>query len=670
MSGTYLQLTIKWKSNEWNDLKVMVLRMIKHYHYRIGRLLKLLHEAEGPLTSNEICKKLAIKPRTLRNDLSHYRDALGENGVELNSRPGKGYQLVVRDEEKYCQLIKIILETEHRQHFVAPVRYKERVDYILRSLLSAEGYTKLDELAEEIYISRSTLNSCMKGVRHALSGFNLILYAKTASGIKVAGTELNIRQAMAKYFFYDDEHRQPEEDSRKAVRQKIMTILTDTLKEHQLVLTDTGFQNLVVHLEIALMRIESRHGDAALPINYTALKERDEYRVAEQLVIRIERAFAISFPAAERYFIAIHLAGKRSLHHHQAFAATQDISRIFDKISQQIVADFAIDLADDFELFHLLSLHFIPMMDRLNWDLKVHNPLLEEIKQENLKAFEMAVLAGKIIQQETGLEVNEAEIGYLAIHFGLAIDRKGVSCQRYNLIIVCASGMGSSQLLLYKIRQRFSDSIREIKVVQLYELNDFDLTGYDMILSTVDVPFKTAIPLMRVNYFFDARDLGQMESWLSSKQQSHRPVSEYFHPSLFFTDLQSAERYQLIAELCQRVALHIPTSADFLPSVIEREKLSATAFGDAIAFPHPLHPCGERTFVAVALLKKPVNWDKHEVRYIFMLNIRPGEKEPLQWLHESLVSLMGDKKKLAALDQSPTFSTLMSLLAGDGAAYW
>ncbi|RLM06414.1 hypothetical protein BIY27_19845 [Gibbsiella quercinecans] len=643
--------------------------MIKHYHYRIGRLLKLLHEAAHPLTSTELCEKLAIKPRTLRNDLSRYKEALNENGVELHSRPGTGYQLVVRDEEKYRQLIEIILQTEHRHHFVAPVRYQERVDYILRSLLSAEGYIKLDELAEEIYISRSTLNSCMKGVRHALSAFNLILHAKTASGIKVAGSELNIRQAMAKYFFYNNDHRQPEEDNRRAVRQKIVAILTDTLKEHQLVLTDTGFQNLVVHLEIALMRIDSRHGDVALPVNYTALKKRDEYRVAEQLVIRIERAFAIPFPAAERYFITIHLAGKRSLHHHQTFAATPDISRLFDKISQQIVADFAIDLADDFELFHLLSLHFIPMMDRLNWDLKVHNPLLEDIKQDNLKAFEMAVLAGKIVQQETGLEVNEAEIGYLAIHFGLAIDRQGAARQRYNLIFVCASGMGSSQLLLYKIRQRFSHSVREIKVVQLYELTDVDLTGYDMILSTVDVPFKTAIPLLRVNYFLDARDLGQMDSWLSSKQQPHRPVSEYFHPTLFFTDLQSAERYQLIAELCQRVAVHIPTGSDFLPSVIEREKLSATAFGNAIAFPHPLHPCGERTFVAVALLKKPVCWDKHEVRYIFMLNIRTAEKEPLQWLHESLVSLMGDNKKLATLDQSPTFATLMNLLAGDDVAF-
>lgn len=638
--------------------------MTQHYHYRIGQLLKMLREAEKPLTSTELCEKLDIKPRTLRSDLSRYKDALYERGVVIDSRPGTGYQLVVRDEEKYRQLIKKILQIEHRQHFVAPVRYQERVNYIIRSLLAAEDYIKLDELAEEIYISRSTLNSCMKGARHALSTFNLILHAKTASGIKVAGSELNIRQALAKYFFYEGEDRQSEQDNRMAVRQKIVAVLTDTLKEYQLVLTDTGFQNLVVHLEIALIRINSRHEDVVLPVNYAALKKRDEYRVAEQLMIRIGRAFAIQFPAAERYFIAIHLAGKRSLHH-QTKAASPDITHLFDKISQQIFEDFAIDLTDDFELFHLLSLHFIPMLDRLNWDLKVHNPMLEEIKQENLQAFEMAVLAGKIIQQETGLEVNEAEIGYLAIHFGIAIDRKGSHRQRYNLILVCASGMGSSQLLLYKIRQRFPHSLSEIKVLQLYELTDFDPTGYDMILSTVDVPFKTAIPLLRVNYFLDARDWVQMESWLSNKQQPHRPVSDYFHPWLFFTDLQSTERYQLITELCQRIALHTPTSKDLLPWVIEREKLSATAFGNAIAFPHSLHPCGNRTFVAVAILKKAINWDKHEVRYIFMLNIRKEEKEPLQWLHQSLVSLMDDNKKLAALDQSPTFSTLMNLLAGD-----
>lgn len=639
--------------------------MTHYYHPRINHLLELLRKADEPLTSRVICEKLAIKPRTLRNDLSRYKEALEEHGVKLDAQPGKGYRLVIVDREKYNVLVEKLSLAAQRQHYVAPVRHQERIDYIVRCLLVAEEYIRLDELAEEIYISRSTLSGCMQGVRNALSEFNLALQAKTACGVKVAGNELNIRQAMAKYFFYDERQSQ-EKRHRKAVRTKIEAILIRTLQEHQMTLTETGLQNLVVHLEIALLRIGHCYDDATLPINYSMLKERDEYRVAEQLISRIEQAFARAFPVAERYFIAIHLAGKRCLPSHQALTAMPDAGRLFDKISRQIAADFALDLSGDFELFQLLTLHIIPMMDRLSWGLKVQNPLLEEIKQENPVAFEMAVLAGNIIRQETGLTVNEAETGYLAIHFGLAIERQGSVCQRYNLVMVCASGMGSSQLLLYRIRQRFSRYINQVKVIQLYELSEADLSGYDLIFSTVDVPFKTSLPLLRVNYFPDVKELSLMENWLSATAQAHRSVCRYFHSHLFFTDLQSTERFALITEMCQRIALSVPVAADFLPLVIERENLSATAFGNAIAFPHPLHPCGDRTFVAFALLKKPVSWDKHRVRYLFLLNIKSGEKDSLQWLHKSLVSLMDESKKLAALDRSPLFATLIDLLTESG----
>lgn len=285
---------------------------------------------------------------------------------------------------------------------------------------------------------------------------------------------------------------------------------------------------------------------------------------------------------------------------------------------------------DDFEIFHLPSLHVTLMIDRLKWGLKDNNPRIEEIKMENPKAYEIAAIAGKVIQQETGLLINEEEIGYFAIHFALALERKDASRQRYNLIIVCASGMGSSQLLLNRIRQRFADSIGQTKVLQLYELKDYDLAHYVLIISTVDIPFKTALPSIRVNYFFGDGDINRVAGWFSKRQPPSCSVSHYFSQELFFTDLQSTERYQLLKELCQRVAERMPVGPDFFANVAEREKLSATAFGNAIAFPHPLQPYGDKTFVAVALLNKLVSWDRHDVRYIFMLNIRKGEKEPLQ----------------------------------------
>ncbi|MGE1561498.1 BglG family transcription antiterminator [Pantoea septica] len=638
--------------------------MTQHYHYRIVQLLKMLNAADKPLTGWEICDQLAIKPRTLRSDLVAYKAILLEKGVRIDARPGAGYKLQILDQDKFQQLIIDITRKAQQQHATAPLYYADRVNYIIRALLASKAYIKLDELAEAIYISRSTLNSCMKDVRKAFAAFGLQLRAKMACGVRIQGSELAIRQATAKYFFYNSNQNLQQENTRLKTRQKISAILAAVLEEGQITLTEIGFQNLVVHLEIALMRIDHPQEDTSLPERYRTLEQRDEYRLGLLLVSRIERAFAITFPDVERYFVAIHLAGKRAFHKHSRDVVTPDIIRLFDLIHRKIFDSFALDLSGDFELFHLLSLHLIPMMDRLRWDLKIHNPLLEEIKQENIKAFEMAVLAGDIIHQETGLKVNDAEIGYLAIHFALSIERCGCCERRYNVLLVCTSGMGSSQLLLHRLRQRFASAINHLKVCQLYELPNADLTAYDIILTTVDMPFNTPVPVLKVNYFFDAGDFSRMEQWLkSARSQAEDDVRRWFQPSLFYTDLKATDRYALLTALCQRIIPRGDVDENFLHWVIAREELSATAFGQGIAFPHPLHPCGDKTFVAVALLEKPISWDNYEVRYIFLLNIRKGEQASLQNLYESLISFMDNDSKRAALDKNPTFDTLMSLLA-------
>lgn len=633
---------------------------MKNYHYRIFQLLKLLCRAEKPLSGRAICQQLAIQPRTLRDDISRYKDDLAEDGVDIISQYGSGYQIRIRDEEKYHLLIKAMLKFEHRKHFIMPIRHADRVNYLMRTLLAAENYLKLDDVADEISVSRSTLNNCMKEVRQEIASFNLILTASPGLGVKIAGNELSIRQAIARYFFYDDSQQSLQKENR--TRKNISAILLNTLRKNTLQLTDTGFQNLVIHLEIALMRIDKSHSPQELPADYLLLKERHEYQVALQLVAEIEREFAIPFPEIECYFIAIHLAGKRHFLQQEKMAYRPDITQLFDKILAEINEVFGINLTDDFELYQLLSLHFMPMMDRLYWKLSIHNPLLQQIKEENITAYDIAVLAAKIIQQETGLTVSEAETGYLAVHFALAIDRRGTQAKRYNLIIVCASGMGSSQLLLYKIRQRFAQQINQIKVVQLYELNHFEQQNYDLILSTVDVPFQTAIPLLRINYLLEPDDLSHMAGWLKSKPQESERMQNYFNEALFFTDLQATDRFELIRELCQRVSTHIPMAYDFSQAVIEREKISATEFGNSVAFPHPLSPGGEKTFVAVAVLPNPIRWDKQEVRYIFMLNVRDQENNSLQLLYECLLSLMSNKIMLKKLKTNTTFSTFRTLL--------
>lgn len=409
------------------------------------------------------------------------------------------------------------------------------------------------------------------------------------------------------------------------------------------------------------MRLAKLPGEPPSVADFAGLKARREYSAAVQLAIRLGEAFGVTFPEAEHAIIAIHLSGKRSLSPQQTDLTTPEVSQLLDKIIRDIASGCGVDLSQDVELYKLLSLHMVPMLDRLRWQLKIQNPLLLQIKEENLRAFNMAVLAAERVRQETGLKMDEAETGYLAVHFALALERQG---QRHksSVIVVCASGTGSSQLLLYRLKQQFTQTISRIAVVQLYELQQFDQRGYDVILSTVDVPFKTEAPLLRISAFPEPQELARMDRWLQAYRSTHSDiVDRCFLRELFFNDLQSRQRDALISELCQRIARHVSVGEAFTQRVLARERLSATEFGNGVAFPHPLQPGGEHTFVAVAVLPEAIRWRKKKVRYIFLLNIRQGETADLSPLYAGLIALLERPDQLEKLHNA-TFSTFVRLL--------
>ena len=56
-------------------------------------------------------------------------------------------------------------------------------------------------------------------------------------------------------------------------------------------------------------------------------------------------------------------------------------------------------------------------------------------------------------------------------------------------------------------------------------------------------------------------------------------------------------------------------------SVYSRERMSTTELGNLVALPHILELNGNNASVSVAVLDKPVIWDKEKVQIVLLLNI-------------------------------------------------
>src|SRR5699024_10728226 len=82
--------------------------------------------------------------------------------------------------------------------------------------------------------------------------------------------------------------------------------------------------------------------------------------------------------------------------------------------------------------------------------MNIRNPMLADIKKNYPLAFEAGIIASLAIEKHTGTKIDENEVGYLALHIGAAIERRKLKSGPKRCLIVCASGLGTAQLIFYK----------------------------------------------------------------------------------------------------------------------------------------------------------------------------------------------------------------------------
>ncbi|MEG0330629.1 MAG: BglG family transcription antiterminator [Bacilli bacterium] len=623
---------------------------------RMNAFIKLLINSIGFVKSEEICNELSIGARTLRNDIREYKKILIENGLQIISKNGVGYQIQIIDEVKYHTFIARLLKEEENAQRLLPVYPEDRVNYLLKLFLNCEGYVKLDDIAEDIFISRSTLQNDVKEVKNRLHFFHLELISKPGYGMKVEGNEIHKRSCISQYFFHTDSMDElfMKRNQMDEKQSKIGELLFDTLDESDFRLTDIGFQNLIIHISISLLRINESIFDDT--VNYDDINNSKEYEIAKSLVKRINKEFHVTLKEIEICYIAIHLMGKKTLQYHRGYSITKEIELLLEQIFIEVEKIYDYDFTKDFELYTVLALHFQPMLNRLKYGLNIQNPLLNQIKLENHVAFEMSVISADVIENQTNYVLAESEIGYLALHFALAIDRAQKACYtKKNVIIVCASGAGSSQILAYKIKQRFHDYIDQIKVIELYKLDSISLSEYDFILSTIPIPFATRIPTIQVQYFLNGNDMVHLSDIFTKNSNCNDNfIDKYFKEKLFFTNIKKSTREEVIHELIIQTTLVEKLPDDFEDSVIERELYAATEFGNLVAMPHAMKTMCDETFVSVCILEKPIKWNKQYVQYVFLMCIAKNNKESLSLFHETISSLVMDQEALYELGNEPT----------------
>ncbi|NRD76314.1 transcription antiterminator [Bacillus sp. BRMEA1] len=639
---------------------------------RMTSILRELMKAETPVTSEYLAKVLAVTSRTVRNDIKELEATVEDFGASIKSIRGTGYQLEIHDDQIFRQLLLGIVDQDKENDDEIPTMPEDRILYVIKRLLLAEDYCKLDCLADEIFVSRSTLQNDLKDVKHILRRYGITLEKRPNFGLKVNGDEFKLRLCMADHLFHKFENDIDLTHTDLPLYTKedlsyIRKVIVERISLHNISLSDIGLNNLIIHIAIAYHRIKGHKYMTMVHKDLIELKSEKQYLVAKEIVSELEKGLDISFPEPEIAYVTIHLLGTKmvtELHLHESTIhemIDEQVDFIVNKVLDTIDHELNLGIKDDQELYIAICLHLKPAIHRYHYGINLPNPLIDEIKSKYPAAFQAAVIASLVIKSELHIEINENEIGYLALHLGAAIENVKTGKRVKRCLIVCASGVGSARLLASKVQSKFGDKVEIVGTTDYYKLNQISFHAMDFIISTIPISTNLPIPVIQVHTILGGGDFEKIEAVLNGEGIQKL---QYLKEELVFLQRNFETREEVLNFLCQRLQSLGLVHQTFLESVLARERLSPTSYGNFVAIPHPITPQTESTFWTICTLKKPIDWGGKRVQFVCLLSVEKNSPNELQKMYENLVELIDHSQIVQQLIKCKTYKEFTAVFSG------
>src|SRR5699024_75558 len=246
-------------------------------------IIQELLKYETPLSGSHLAHLNNVTSRTIREDVREINEIIGTLGGTIRPVMGKGYELDILDSDIFKMFIQSLNEGERSVAYT----HEERTSNIICSLLLSSKYIKMDDLADELFISKSTLQSDMKQVKAILSDYHLEIVSKPGYGIKVSGTEMNLRFCLSQYIFNHTQYKTEPHSIylNNDELEKIQQVVTSTLKTDKITITDIAIKNLVIHIGIAVRRIRDGYSVDGNSERLIKFKNHKEYDIAERIAL-------------------------------------------------------------------------------------------------------------------------------------------------------------------------------------------------------------------------------------------------------------------------------------------------------------------------------------------------------------------------------------------------
>lgn len=536
-------------------------------------IIKILLNSVEPVSSLALSQEIGCSTKTIQNEIKEVNKEL--KNCEIVSIRGIGYKIE-------GNLDDIDIKNSDLYDY-------DRVEYIIKKIINISSTDKdtikLEDLADSMYVSLSTVKNDLKEVKKILNEYNLKISSKHKQGICIEASEEDIIKFIINYSNKVDNSLNIKDFLNNNIIENLFSIkkiLLDTLSYENMILTDNEFKNIVNYISIYLSRNNTNQSDLIKEYikKYKSKKEKP-ISEDEQLLIR---------KAIKEFCRDLNIATSINLSH--------------DKVFEEC-------------LFN----HISNLYKRADLGINQYEITAGEIKLKYPFAFELGKIAKKTIEKNLNMEISEDEVENIALHIGGALERidKRDEKKVYKTIIVCTSGVGTSMLIKSKLENIFKGKLEIIKVIPSYLIDYVNVLDIDFVISTVEVNLEN-VNVIKVSPMLTDKEIKLIEKYIETENvYIDLDIQNLFSSELFFKDIKAETRSQVIDIMSKKLVEKGYIDDTMRQSYFERETIATTEIGNMVAIPHGAKGEVYENKVAIGILKEPISWEVGKVRLIIML---------------------------------------------------
>ena len=586
------------------------------YSIRALNIIEILKNSKDPVSSLALSEEIGCSTKTIQSEIKD---------INKNSKDGKIISI---------RGIGYKIEGSF-DHITIPSQYLgnvDRIDYIIKSLINlttkSENTVKLEELADSMYISVSTVKNDLKEVKSILKKYNISVVSKHKQGIGIDADEEDIINFILDICSKKDNELNLKDFLSEKVSNNIFNlknIILNMLGKEHLVLSDTEFKNLCSIIFIKLSR--SNQDESEFIQEYIK-----EYLIQRELIMNDDKN-------------------------------KEKIIRAIKKFCKNLKIATSIDISKD-EIFETcLYNHINSIYKKMKLGINQYSGLPIDIRIKYPYAYELGKIAKKTMEEELDLKLDDEEISNIAVHVGGAIERSEHNQKKkvFKVIIVCVSGIGTSMLVKNKLEYLFEGKIEIVKIIPAYLIDYINVMEVDFIISTVDIKCER-VPVITVSPLLNDNEVKIIEKFMKTgKMYKEIETRDLFDRNLFFTDLDFKTKEEVIGYMATQLVNQGVIDDEMKNSFLDREKIATTEIGNMVALPHGANGKILKNKIAVGILNKPIHWTLGDVRLVLILAIDKDEIFDYEKLFSTIYKQVGSVSKVIGICENKNYEKFIKM---------